>query len=395
MTANPQPASAPGSARLLPPAKTALARLSAVNWDFKTAVTNGDTHSFHPYPARFIPQIPQKLITAFTRPGDTVYDPFVGCGTTCVEANLAGRNALACDASELAVLITRVKTTPLPATATKDIPKILSRISRQAQTKEFVTAPPGVAVEWFEDFVTRELTIIKNEIDKMRSKPLRNFLRVALSAVIVGVSRQDSDTRYVRVPKNLAPMDTILRFGKKAQKMLKAIALTGAELKRGQTDARTADSRIPGVFGDDSADFAVTSPPYPNAYDYHLYHRHRLLWLGMDPSDLKKKEIGAHAHYSKKNGMNAENFYRDMVLVFGAMGRVLKYKKHLAVVIGDSILHGKRIDNAKIITLAAADAGFHAAGSFSRRLNSQKKSFHPSHGNIADEKILIFRNQKK
>lgn len=375
--------------------KAILARLASINWDFTDAVTNSGTHSFHPYPARFIPQIPKSLITTFTRPGETVYDPFAGCGTTCVEANLAGRNAIACDASELAALITSVKTTPLALSASGDVTDVLRRIYRQAKTLKKVSVPPSVATEWFESFVARELAIIKNEIDALPHRPLRNFLKVAFSAVIVGVSRQDSDTRYVRVPKQLAPMDAIMRFKKKAWKMLDIMESVSPLLANGQTDIRAADSRVSGIFADDSADFSVTSPPYPNAYDYHLYHRHRLLWLGMDPAELKKKEIGAHVHYSKNNGLKAEDFYGDMARVFCATSRILKHDKYLAVVIGDSVVRGQRIDNTRIITAAAANAGFCAVGSFFRQLNSRKKSFHPSHGNIATERLLIFRNEKR
>ena len=37
----------------------------------------------------------------------------------------------------------------------------------------------------------------------------------------------------------------------------------------------------------------ITSPPYPNAYEYWLYHKYRMYWLGLDPIAVKKQEIGA------------------------------------------------------------------------------------------------------
>ena len=37
-----------------------------------------------------------------------------------------------------------------------------------------------------------------------------------------------------------------------------------------------------------SVDFIVTSPPYPNAFDYHLYHRFRIFWLDGDPREMGK-----------------------------------------------------------------------------------------------------------
>jgi len=62
--------------------------LDNIDWNFKTAKTQYLSHTFHQYPARFIPQIPSAFIKLFTQEGETVLDPFVGCGTTLVEAFL-------------------------------------------------------------------------------------------------------------------------------------------------------------------------------------------------------------------------------------------------------------------------------------------------------------------
>src|SRR5690348_9856531 len=93
---------------------TELELLGSINWDFASASTNSTTNTIHPYPAKFIPQIPRHFIEQFSNPGDTVYDPFLGSGTTAVEANILGRNAIGNDVNELAILISKVKTTPIP-----------------------------------------------------------------------------------------------------------------------------------------------------------------------------------------------------------------------------------------------------------------------------------------
>jgi len=60
------------------------------DWNFHEAETQEHLHSLHPYPAKFIPQIPRKAIETWTTKGDLIYDPFVGCGTTLLEASLRG-----------------------------------------------------------------------------------------------------------------------------------------------------------------------------------------------------------------------------------------------------------------------------------------------------------------
>lgn len=73
----------------------------------------GLSHSFYRYPARFSPLFARAAIAAFTDPGDVVLDPFMGGGTTLVEARAAGRLAIGTDINSLAVFVSSVKTTPL------------------------------------------------------------------------------------------------------------------------------------------------------------------------------------------------------------------------------------------------------------------------------------------
>ena len=70
----------------------------------------GLTHDFYKYPARFSPQFSQAAIDVFSRPGDLVVDPFVGGGTSLVEARTSGRLAIGTDVSSLAIFVSRVKT---------------------------------------------------------------------------------------------------------------------------------------------------------------------------------------------------------------------------------------------------------------------------------------------
>ena len=69
------------------------------------------------YLAMFPPTIPHVFVTWLTRPGDTVYDPFSGRGTTPLEACLMGRVGIGSDANPLACLLTSAKVDPPSRTA--------------------------------------------------------------------------------------------------------------------------------------------------------------------------------------------------------------------------------------------------------------------------------------
>jgi hypothetical protein len=74
---------------------------------------SGHTHSFYRYPARFSPLFVREVIRQFSRPGEVVLDPFMGGGTTIVEALAQGRKAIGIDLNSLAHFVSTVKTTPL------------------------------------------------------------------------------------------------------------------------------------------------------------------------------------------------------------------------------------------------------------------------------------------
>src|SRR5215207_1543632 len=67
-------------------------------------------HSLHPYLGKYIPQLVEVFLRRYFVPGTRIYDPFVGSGTTLVEANVFGADSLGCDISAFNCLLSRVKT---------------------------------------------------------------------------------------------------------------------------------------------------------------------------------------------------------------------------------------------------------------------------------------------
>ena len=86
--------------------------------DFHGAKGSHATHSWHPFPARFPPQLPQFFIEHLSDRKDTVFDPMFGSGTTLVEAVRLGRRAVGCDIDPLARMMTAAKLVPLEAAKT-------------------------------------------------------------------------------------------------------------------------------------------------------------------------------------------------------------------------------------------------------------------------------------
>src|SRR5438105_13296780 len=81
----------------------------------------GLTHNYYRYPASASPELIRELIDSHSGPYDTICDPFMGGGTTIVEAVARGRYALGTDLNSLAVFVSRVKTTPLTKSEWRDL----------------------------------------------------------------------------------------------------------------------------------------------------------------------------------------------------------------------------------------------------------------------------------
>ena len=85
-------------------------KLENLNWDFKDSTAEA-IHSIHPYPAKFIPEIPRTLISNLPIPRNTIIlDPFCGSGVTLVESQKAGIESVGVDLNPIACLLSKVKT---------------------------------------------------------------------------------------------------------------------------------------------------------------------------------------------------------------------------------------------------------------------------------------------
>jgi hypothetical protein len=115
------------------------------SWSFKDlgrVQTSYLTHGYHRYPAKFIPQLTARLIKENSRIGDLVCDPFMGSGTTLVEAVVHGRRAYGSDINPVAVLISKAKTTPIdPALLKRQISPLLGDIKADIGNKHHGQMP--------------------------------------------------------------------------------------------------------------------------------------------------------------------------------------------------------------------------------------------------------------
>lgn len=385
-------------------------KLSKIDWNFSDAKTRYLTHGMHPYPAKFIPQIPNALIQELSSVGETVADIFCGSGTTLLEALQLKRNAVGVDANPIACLISGAKTTPLSADELEEVRTHLSFCQHMLENLNDETGDlffsgkafqsdgwrPKIDVMefWFLPEVVEELAEILASINKMKLPKARNFCRAVFSAIVVSVSKQDSDTRYVRKEKTGTRVgDTFKKYTSQLKSSI-GTALELSDLIEDRFRCDVINSNILLAPETRKFDLVVSSPPYPNAYSYHLYHRLRLIWLGFDDQEFKKAEIGSHRKYSSKgkNRATAQTFANEFSQILSWLTTRLTYGRYACFVVGDSTLNGERIDNAQLISDVARPLGYTEVGRIERTIAPTRKAFNPKIGKIKTEKILILKN---
>ena len=376
----------------------------AIDWSFSNADTGFLTHALHPYPAKFIPQIPGHCIRLLSSPGELVLDPFGGSGTTALEAIRWGRRALSIDANPVGTLIGRVKTCNLDGDSAMDLRALRSSLTTWlvdlpspdalcAIHRTYIPNIPNID-KWFPPTSVGELAMIRSRIDKMETTKGRMIALIALSRVILSASFQDSETRYTSKPRDIPPAQTLKRFLVVLEEVLRNVLRTQPEIRYGVCEFLTANTMdlARTLLEPDSVDLIVTSPPYGNANDYHLYHRFRLLWLGYDPRGLGKIEIGSHLrHQRESSGYDA--YMAEMEHCLMGMFRVLRPGRYAVLVVGDAVYKKVVSPVAEDLSAVAADIGFETICIVDRPIHSTKRSFAAAGRRATTEQLLVLRKK--
>lgn len=257
-------------------------RVKNSHWDFKTANTKEFTHCYHAYPAMMIPQVARTLIEQYAPEGrfELLFDPYMGSGTSLVEASLKGVNSLGTDINPLARLISKAKITHF------NIPKIEKYLS-EIQLLPFIYQPEKVANSdfsrisncsfWYSKDVLLKLSFLTQLINSF-DEDIQLFFKIALSELIreTSFTRNSEFKRFKMSEKQLKNFnpDVFKLFDEKVTRNLQGLKqfnLIKNNVSSQIFDFNTVNS-IPGdILPPESVDMIVTSPPYGDSHTTVAY----------------------------------------------------------------------------------------------------------------------------
>jgi len=373
------------------------------NWSFANIPNQNysyATHGYHHYHAKFIPQLAKKIICKYSREGDIILDPFGGCGTTLVEAKLNGRNSIGIDISQIAVLISKAKTRFIDEKKLqKKNVELLSKIKSSKDNRNYYKNAHPRLQYWFFPSQFNKLKVIDKFIKQEKDFTVRLFYQCCLSHILKQCSRWYSKSvKPMRdyTKKKICPFKAfekhLIYMTKKNNEFKTYLESKNnknmwCHIKRG--DARNLD--LPNK----SVDLIITSPPYVTSYEYADLHQLSLLWFNFikDIKIAKKDYIGTLSAKSKGRECNSEiakevitqlaekdrslanrinKYYYDLEIVYKELLRVLKTKKYLCLIIGNTEYRKTRILNAEVSIELLKNIGVKIRKVVKRKLSSKK-----------------------
>lgn len=346
---------------------TPLARLD-LNWreeDLPERIRTKHVHRLHPYLGKFIPQLVEVFLRKYFTAGQTILDPFVGSGTSLVQANEMGIHAIGYDVSVFNVILCRAKTAQYDfQKARAEVHDILEKVRLRTQAEDHQlsfwgkekrqSSSAGLSTpgneylrEWFAPRALRELLAYRDLIES-EGYDNRDLLRIILcrsarSARLTTHFDLDFPKHPQTAPYWCYKHARECQPTTEAYKFLERYSLDSLkriqEFSRIRTNAATithhGDSRetaIPPIDG------VITSPPYVGLINYHEQHAYAYQLLGLD--DNRELEIGPAAAGSGKAAQ--QKYQQDIAAVFIRAAHAMRRGGRMIVVAADkNDLYGK------------------------------------------------------
>jgi hypothetical protein len=332
--------------------RTAIERRDGVDFYFNEFWTarQRQAHRLHEisYRACFKPQLPAFFIERLTAPGDRVYDPFMGRGTTPLQAALMGREAIGNDVNPLSAMLTRPRLDPPPLEGLAARLKAIDWTHQDCGPEELLTffhrrtleqilalraylvrresdgAVDGID-EWIRMIAVNRLTGHSPGFFSVYTLPPNQAASVAAQKKINAKRRQTPPERDVAAI--ILKKSRVLLSGAPAPRAKRALLL-----------ARSAEFTPEIASG--SVDLVVTSPPFLDVVPYASDNWLRCWFVGLDPAAIP---IAMHRDPSDWTA-----FIRGVLI---ELTRVTRGGGHIAFEVGE--VRGGALELERLVLQAA------------------------------------------
>jgi DNA methylase len=298
-------------------------------------------HSLHPYLGKFVPQLVEVFLKRHFSPGECVYDPFIGSGTTLVEANAFGADAVGSDISAFNCLLANVKTAKYSLGELELVLRGVLEDARRHVDREQPGAKPWLS-QWYAPRALAELLAYRGAAEQV-VQPYRDVAKVVLSRAArsarltthfdLDFPRSPTKTPYycMKHKRQCRPVEEaskfLVRYTADTVRRLREFALLRRDRQVVVLHADSRTVRLPCT-----PNGVITSPPYPGLIDYHEQHRYAYELLAL--VDRSGEEIGAASSGRSRSALDA--YTEAMSEVFDNTASQLERDAWVLIVVNDS-----------------------------------------------------------
>ena len=316
-------------------------------------------HSLHEvsYRACFKPQLPRFFISRLTQPSDAVYDPFMGRGTTVLEAALLGRRPIGCDINPLSERLVRPRLNPPEWT------EVETRLTALCLDKS--SEVWDELLVFYHPNTLRQIANLRSYLLTRRQEGLLD--RVDAWIQMVATNRLTGHSPgffsvYTLPPNQAVSIESQKRINQKRAQVpperdIKAIILRKTKSLLSKLQARelktltansplliTGSSDNTSAIASESIQLAVTSPPFLDIVNYQADNWLRCWFNGIDAKEVAIWQLKKPADWQAA-----------MTRTFRELHRVLASGGFVAFEVGE-VRNGKILLETLVVP-AATEAG--------------------------------------
>ena len=342
------------------------------------------------YPCRSVAYIPRQILSSIKRNKNNlvVLDPFMGSGTTAIEATFASCKILGVELDPYARLIATVSTTKLSRVKIKRLEDCLRKIADNVErTAPLASVKPSLKnlEYWFSLSNYKKLWKLRTCIKKYSpSQDIEAFLLAAFGDIIRACSKAERQSLKPYISRKFTKVskDAYAEYFRIVAKYLSAVkkndqnGQTGICWLRGNATNFTTSLKV---------DIAITSPPYINAMDYTRCIKLESAWVGTANDEVIKsvkagqlgeasrrkvskeipwvkricdKKFSKLSRTDKSRHETALAYFYDMERNISNVYRVLRSGGKYFIIVGDSRLRGLVIPTHRILAEISERIGF-------------------------------------
>ncbi|MCK6624224.1 MAG: hypothetical protein L6R45_03490 [Anaerolineae bacterium] len=314
---------------------------------------------------QFSPQLIQVLLNRYAGHGMVVFDPFLGSGTTLLEAGIANLAASGTEINPAAIAL--AQTYKFVNVSIEKRRFHLDKVSSLLQSEFLNTFPLFQAID--QNGQKQDTKTLKQKL--MRLPPLiEERLQYQLLETLIAL--------LDFFKPNLSADRVFMVWSKLAQHVMQ-LPFSQQPIEVYHADARKTP--LP----NSSVDMVITSPPYINVFNYHQQYRASMEALNWNLLKVAKSEIGANRKHRSNRFLTVIQYCLDISQVFNELLRVCRPQARLIFIVGrESTVLGTPFFNGEIV----AEIAYRALG-FDLMLK-QERVFLNRYGQNIYEDILHF-----